>query len=326
MELVSIIIPVYNVENYLEKCIRSVLNQTYEKIEVILVDDGSTDTSGQICDLYNSRESRIITVHQKNKGVSEARKAGFKKASGDFVIFVDSDDWVEREYVNELYTAISHTGADMVSCAYFEDYRHSSKIVGNCGKPMKLYSGLSAIKAVNDRIDIYPFLWNKIFSKNSLQELRDSVPVIIGEDYTIVIKALERMNKVVSISKPLYHYIKRESGVCNRGFSEKMFDVIDNYKDIYHYFDNKSNSLQKAIQNYILLEEMYHVICMEKNHNYNQKFIRMVKTDIRKGLIGYLASPNINMAQKCCAVAGAINYRLMILGYKYTRHKEAYYL
>jgi len=326
MDLVSIIIPVYNVANYLEKCIRSILEQSYEKIEIILVDDGSTDASGKICDLYSTRENRVLTIHQKNKGVSEARKAGLKKASGNFVIFVDADDWVEKDYVNKLYHAISQTGSDMASCAYFEDYRDSSKVIGNCGESMRIYSGLSAIKAVNDRIDIYSFLWNKIFVKDTLLELRDSVPVIIGEDYTIIVKALERMHKVVSINKPLYHYIKRESGVCNRGFSEEMFDVVDNYKSIYKYFNNKNSKLQKAIRNYILLEEMYYVICMDKNHNYNHEFIQMVKTDIRKGLMGYLTSKNISLAKKCCAIVGAIDYRFMILGYKYTRHKETYYL
>lgn len=325
MDLISIIIPVYNVADYVEKCILSVLGQTYKNIEIILVDDGSTDASVTICDLYASNKENIIAVHQKNKGVSEARKSGLKKASGNFIAFIDADDWVEKDYIEELYKAITQSKADMASCAYYEDYRDTSKLIKNGSKSIRLYSGKAAIKAVNERKDIYPFLWNKLFTKESLSGLKDSVPVIIGEDYTIVIKALERMKKIVSINKPLYHYIKRESGVCNRGFSEEMFEVVNNYKNIYHSFNKESRKLQKAVFNYILLEEMYYVICMEKNHHYNHQFIRMVKKDLRKGLLGYLSGANIGLMQKCCAVAGAVSYRFMILGYKCSKHKETYY-
>ena len=110
--LISIIIPVYNVEEYIEQCIQSVINQTYKKLEIILIDDGSLDKSGKICDAYADRDKRIIVIHKENGGLSDARNKGIDIASGEYITFVDSDDYVEDSFIEDLYTTLINNNAE----------------------------------------------------------------------------------------------------------------------------------------------------------------------------------------------------------------------
>ena len=126
---VSVIIPVYNVEKYLKDCINSILNQTYSNWEMILVDDGSVDNSGDICDKFSKNDSRIHVIHQTNKGVSFARNKGIEKANGEYLIFIDSDDWIENNMFEEMITAINNTKADACYCDRY--YKDVNKMIKN---------------------------------------------------------------------------------------------------------------------------------------------------------------------------------------------------
>lgn len=121
MPKVSVIVPVYNVENYIRKCLDSIISQTLKDIEIILVDDGSEDNSGKICDEYAEKDSRIIVIHQKNNGLSNARNTGLNIASGEYIGFVDSDDYIKSEMYSEMYQTAEKTDADMVLCNYSYD-------------------------------------------------------------------------------------------------------------------------------------------------------------------------------------------------------------
>lgn len=325
MELVSIIIPIYNAEKYLKKCIQSILEQTYSNIEVILVNDGSTDKSRDICDEYARQESRIHVIHQDNSGVSAARKNGLKKSMGNYIAFIDSDDWVEDTFVEKMYNVALEKNADMVACGYFEEYMDYVKIEGNRNGNIKVYSKTEALEELHTRNSIYPFLCNKIFKRKTLNELEDSVPVIIGEDYTIVVKAISRMQKIAVIEAPLYHYMQRKGSACNRGFDERLFKVVSNYKDVYNFFKTENMQILDDIKSYILLEEMYYVVCMSRNQNYNKKFIRMVTFDVRKNLLKYIKNKKVKLPLKCCALACALNYHFLIAGYKIVNHNRLYY-
>ncbi len=115
-EIISIIVPVYNVEKYLDRCIQSILNQTYPYFELILVDDGSSDNSGKMCDEYAKKDDRIIVIHQENNGLSSARNKGIENSKGEFLSFVDSDDWISKDYLKEMYNEQKKTKADLVIC------------------------------------------------------------------------------------------------------------------------------------------------------------------------------------------------------------------
>ena len=117
-KLVSIIIPVYNVEKYLAECIESVLKQTYQNIEILLIDDGSPDNSGKICDEYEEKDSRVRVIHKENGGVSSARNVGLEQANGEYITFIDSDDFVSESYIEELYIALENGNSDLAFCKY----------------------------------------------------------------------------------------------------------------------------------------------------------------------------------------------------------------
>lgn len=119
--LVSVVVPVYNVKAYLEKCINSILNQTYENLEIIIVDDGSTDGSSDICDQFLKKDNRVFVIHKENGGVVSARQAGIDKAKGEYVIAIDSDDWIEPIMISELYTLAIENDADIVSSGYYRE-------------------------------------------------------------------------------------------------------------------------------------------------------------------------------------------------------------
>ena len=121
--LISVIIPIYNVETFLPSCIESVINQTYENLEIILIDDGSTDKSGKICDKYSENDSRITVIHKDNEGVAEARNTGIENMSGEYFCFVDGDDYVDNEYISEMYSLTKEYDADISMCSYVYKWR-----------------------------------------------------------------------------------------------------------------------------------------------------------------------------------------------------------
>ena len=117
-ELISVIVPIYNVEQYLEKCIESIISQTYKNLQIILIDDGSNDKSGKICNKYAEKDKRVVVIHKENAGVSEARNTGLDNAKGEWITFVDADDWIEEEYCQRLYNLVIETNSDVALCGY----------------------------------------------------------------------------------------------------------------------------------------------------------------------------------------------------------------
>ena len=154
-DLVSVIVPIYKVEKYLGKCVDSIINQTYKNLEIILVDDGSPDNSGKICDEYAKKDNRIKVIHKENGGLSSARNAGLDVATGEFIAFVDSDDRIHLDFVEKLYRAIKEENADIASC-YVESFikklllkaRGSSSIIITWAKNLQMWFGTNFIKGI----------------------------------------------------------------------------------------------------------------------------------------------------------------------------------
>ena len=228
MEKVSVIVPIYNVEKYLEKCIDSIISQTYSNIEIILINDGSTDNSESICKKYENTDRRIRYYKKENGGLSSARNYGIERAEGDYFLFIDSDDYIDNSMVKTLLTyAIKHN-ADIVECNYYEvinEEFHVFKQMKN-----KVYSSKEAIASLICNTGITPTAWNKLYSKKLFCKLRYAEG-IYHEDEEIIIKLLSNSKKVVEIGKPLYFYIKREGSIINSKFNIKHLDAIKIMED-----------------------------------------------------------------------------------------------
>lgn len=241
-DLISVVIPVYNVEKYLPQCIESVMNQTYKKLEIILIDDGSPDNCGKICDDYAQKDKRIKIIHKENEGVSAARNNGIDIATGKYICFVDSDDYLVETYVEKLYKAISENNADIAVCCFYRKKGEQlhKKILYNEDMIItskKIYDMLCCV-------DGSAVLWNKIFDLEMIKKFNIffSTELSLGEDLVFVVSYAKYVKKLAYISDILYVYVDSNSSICKtqtqRSFfknydmiSSKLSEIIKNIDD-----------------------------------------------------------------------------------------------
>lgn len=238
--MISIIVPIYNVEKYLPKCIQSLIDQTYRDIEIILVDDGSPDACGSICDAFARKDPRVKVIHQKNAGVSAARNAGLKAAKGEYIGFCDPDDWAAPEMYEELRRALEAFQADLAICGYNyynEDYQVDAQ---------RLYpekeTELIDQKTVMDRMADMPpsirhVVWNKLFRNNLLHGLWFDEQLKSSEDLDFLDAYLKRIQKAAIVHRPCYQNLVRSSGATHGGLSyrvhEDMYSMAaENYPEL----------------------------------------------------------------------------------------------
>lgn len=235
--LISIIIPVYNVEKYLSRCLDSVVNQTYKNLEIIIVDDGSTDDSGRICDEYKKRDDRIKVYHKENGGLSDARNFGIGKASGDYIGFVDSDDWISENMFNELKNLIIKNHADIAVCGI-------ARIAGDHLKPKQpkvkitKYSQEEYVKKYfkieSQSIEYYA--WNKLYKSELLSP--EQYPYgLTSEDVLGTYKTIIKAKKIVTTNQKYYYYFKNPTGITS-DISKNIFDQIDVWDMVVEYTSN----------------------------------------------------------------------------------------
>lgn len=238
--LISVIVPVYNVEEYIDECIISILQQTYKNIEIILVDDGSTDRSGILCDGYKAKDKRVYVIHQENMGLAAARNTGIQQAKGEYLAFVDSDDFISPLMYDTLYNEITKEHADIAICNFskfitgkYDIYANSiySKVIYNRGEILdNLYTPLHVQTVV---------AWNKLYKRNMFQTIRYPIGKY-HEDEWIVTDLMQNAGKVVYISAPLYCYRIRNTGIMHsEQFDVRRLDILDAIKIQMEYFKER---------------------------------------------------------------------------------------
>ena len=228
-QTVSIIIPVYNVERYLPECVDSVLAQTHQNLEVILIDDGSPDNCGAICDGYAARDNRVRVIHQTNAGAANAKNAGLDQAQGDYIAFMDSDDWAEPEWIERLLQTAQEQEADVVECNFRMDYVGSSEY-GNDPDTFR-----EAVFETEEYLRHYPsrwscaLFWNKLFRASLLTDVRFHRERRCVDDEFFTYKAVTGANRVVRIGDALYRYRQRRSSVTQseKTLYQRTVDDID---------------------------------------------------------------------------------------------------
>lgn len=206
--MISVIVPVYKVEPYLRQCVESVLNQTYRDLEILLIDDGSPDRCGEICDEYARKDNRVRVFHTENRGLSAARNLGLREARGEYIGFVDSDDWIEEEMFEVLLKRIEETGADISECGVW--FVYPKRTVEADGLLEKAFTKEEALAALIFN-NLKSFAWNKVYRK----DLWDGIFFPEGhvfEDVATTYKIILGAGKVASITRCLYHYRRRTRG------------------------------------------------------------------------------------------------------------------
>ncbi|WP_304201653.1 glycosyltransferase family 2 protein [Phocaeicola plebeius] len=234
--LITIIVPIYKVEQYLKTCLNSIIQQTYTKLEILLIDDGSPDGCGKICDEYAQKDSRIKVIHKNNEGLSAARNEGINIAKGEYITFIDSDDFINKKYINYLYELIEHYNADISVCSYkkFDTYTENNivKVSEINSKPtIQIYSGKEAVIKSLYQKDIDNSAWGKLYSKKLFANLRFKQGIIY-EDLEISHKIYSIAQKVVNSNKKLYYYRQHSSSILGTKFNNKKLVVLDITDDI----------------------------------------------------------------------------------------------
>lgn len=222
--LVSIVVPVYGVEQYLEECVNSLLAQTHDKLEIILVDDGSPDSCGALCDAYAEKDNRIKVIHKPNGGAASARNAGLDVARGDYICLVDSDDAVAPDYVERLLNRLTEERADIAVCGFTQHSKVGNEPSLDC-EPSGTYTG-QAYLAQFLKNWTCALLWNKMFRRETIGKIRMEEGHRIDDEfftYQVVMNA----EKVVVFETPLYHYRLRKSGVMQSGCAAGQRMMLD---------------------------------------------------------------------------------------------------
>lgn len=243
--LISVIIPVYNSQPYLEACINSVLNQTYRNLEVLLVDDGSKDESGAMCDAYARQDDRVRVFHKENGGQSTARNMGLDAAAGDFVMFIDSDDTVELNMAERLMGLIETWSADIAACE-LQDVYYDGATFQKPPKPDYVCTGREAVAHSMKSQDIYGYPVNKLYRKSLWDHFRFQNGRCY-EDAEVIPYVLYAAERVAVCTDALYHYYQRKNSTTTATFSKKQLDVIWAYEQQMVYFADKCPELIDAI-------------------------------------------------------------------------------
>ena len=259
--LVSIIIPVYNVEKYLDKCITSVVNQTYTNLEIILIDDGSPDNCPAICDQWQAKDNRIKVIHNENGGLSHARNEGLKIATGEFIGFVDSDDWIEPNMYELLLTALLETDADIAVCN-FQVEPKKNKVVQNSIEltEQRLYSSEEALERLLKKQGKICFcVWNKLYRRNRIINILFPEGKLY-EDILWTVKAIGNSKTIVCINSVLYHYLQRPESLSHntRQKVKGWYDKLEMIEQSLEYIRKHCLKLEKFaianLQTYCLRE------------------------------------------------------------------------
>lgn len=285
--MISVIIPVYNVEKYIDRCVTSIVNQTYKHLEIILVDDGSTDQSGKICDNWKMKDSRILVIHKSNHGVSSARNRGLRLAKGQFISFIDADDWIDLDMYEKLIKYMNNNNADIGICGYIKE--SNTLIKDNFKKTgARLVSREDAIIEIfryeNNKVP-KSFSWeicDKIFTKEMLSNLNFDESIYNGEDMLFCWLAFKNAKKIAYLPLYSYHYFMRESSAVHQKQSTKSISVLKAVRSILNDTKNESCLIQNTIEDHYLRVGVRHSKQMFRLHAvqyreevlYFQKFLR----------------------------------------------------
>ena len=266
-DTISVIVPVYNVDQYLSECLNSIIHQTYQNLEIILVDDGSTDDSGKICDQYSNGDTRIKVIHQENKGVAAARNVGISNASGTYVAFIDADDWIEPDMFEDLRNQMGN--ADVITAGYWKNYTHSKDKITEC-LPAGTYCKEANIENVYHHMlyadngnfdDTLASIWNKLFRLELVKTFYREINISLHyqEDTVFVYTYLLRCKSIVVTADAYYHYRIREGSAVSSEYRLFLKDV----NEIYLYLDSlfsrhaASDVLRPQLQKWIVELSLY---------------------------------------------------------------------
>ena len=318
MDIISVIIPVYKTEKYLEKCIKSVTEQTYPELEIILVDDGSPDGSGALCDVLAETDERIKVIHKTNGGLSSARNAGIDAATGEYIGFVDSDDWIEPEMFETLLNRLLVSGAD-ISCCNMKRIRGGDEvpIIRNLSFDAVFSGREAAARLLDDDAEILWHMGCKIYRAEMFKGMRLRNGILF-EDFQIMPTLMMRAGKVTCTGLPLYDYFESPGSILRSSYSVKLFDYVTVCRENIAFY--KKNCPEA----YDRIREIYIGKCLDiifrsyKNHEwdpYREEIARDLKKMSQTDIYGKLRR-NIRLKLRLLFLSPDLYYRVALMNRK----------
>lgn len=277
---ISIIVPVYKVEQYLERCVKSLINQTYKNIEIILVDDGSPDQCPKMCDDYASEDSRIKVIHKKNGGLSDARNAGLDAATGEFIAFVDSDDWVEIDFIETLCKNAKKENADIsiIGCTLVWDNGRKKPVSKDKG--YYVFNKEKAIKEMLIQRKFECMVCQKMYRKQIFDTVRFPVGKLY-EDVAVSMPTFLRAKKVVVSGNHGYNYYQRNDSIVNSKFDERKLYFLECCQNIIKYSDKHEKMYDTEAHIFYLRALMMFALTLYQNSE-NEENTEYIEQEIKK--------------------------------------------
>lgn len=250
---ISVIVPVYNTEDYLDRCVKSIVNQTYDNIEIILVDDGSPDNCPTLCDKWAEEDGRIKSFHKKNGGLSDARNYGFSEAAGDYVLFVDSDDYIEPDMIEFLYSLAEKNGADVSRCGFYFDFEDSGEEKENpYSKDEKIFEYNERIKDLVLSGHVSGVVWNKLYKREFISDIMFEPEDGSSEDILFNYRVYRKDPKTVFCDMPKYHYAVRNGSITKSKFGYGAFDIVRAKRIITEFEKDNAEILPFVHKGYVI--------------------------------------------------------------------------
>lgn len=278
--LVSVIVPVYKVEKYLDRCVKSIINQTYKNLEIILVDDGSPDNCPKLCDEWAKKDARIKVVHKENGGLSDARNKGFDASNGDLILFVDSDDYIDNNMVEIMAKRIEEDGTDMCVCS-FSKFRDGEEPNKSFSKSPEILTTREALqRLVLGKGFQLVVAWDKLMKRKLVEKVKFPKGKIHEDEY-ICHRFIGECEKVSIIHNPLYFYFLREGSIMNSTFSMRRLDVIGGLDDRVAYFSEVYPDLTQAVKIFTLKGIMA-LYCNARIAKAEKKIIKTIRKEYKE--------------------------------------------
>lgn len=286
--LISVIVPAYNIAPYVERCVNSILNQTYKNVEVMLIDDGSTDDTPAIADKLAEQDNRVRVFHIENEGVSNARNTALNNLTGEYISIIDGDDWVEPTLFEDAINAMQENNADAFMFEYYIDYEDHKDAHS---VDSSFYGVIDREKAIEYSIDVQNrFAWSKIYSAKLTENIRFDTDIILGEDTLYICSVLANADKVVYSGNNYYHYIVREGSAVNSAFNRKKLSGINAYQGVVDLandlgYERVSLISRKSLAN-LAVQLAKRILATEgySEKNKDLKYLKSVITEQKKKL------------------------------------------
>lgn len=314
----SIIVPVYNVENYIRKCIKSIINQTLKDIEIIVVNDGSTDSSiEKIVDLIE-KNNNIKILNKKNGGLSSARNEGLKIAKGEYVAFVDSDDWIAKDMYEKLYNLACENNADIVQCDYINAYSEDDYIKVDNKEYINKYTGEQVLHHLYDERFIKTVVvWNKIYRRNLFDNISFPEGKLHEDEFTTY-KLIHKSKNIINTSLAMYFYRQREGSIMTSKFNVQKLDAIEAWRERKIYF--KLNGLDDLVYKTESLLcgnlKIYYTKIFNSDVDNKSIILKSLRNEMKKNYLSFIKNKYIKfrgkMSLTMCIING--NIYTMIFG------------